>query len=63
MQLENAGGTPGGLSVFVGGAPLSAVSAWFFLDLDLSHFMISFAAGLGLMLRALRSMPAGSTES
>lgn len=130
MQLENAGGTPGGLNVFVGGAALSAVSAWFFvdsvrvttygngwvsrgfggsgsmgviflpffigvvalfynaskkwpwavmsigvavivieilsrlrffLDLKLSHFMImliSFAAGLGLMLRALRSMPA-----
>jgi len=137
MQLENAGGTPGGLSVFVGGAALSAVSAWFFvdsvrvttygsglisrvggiggtgsmgviflpffigvvalfydaskrwpwalmsvgvavivieilsrlrffLDLKLSHFMImliSFAAGLGLMLRALRSMPAESSES
>lgn len=131
MQLENAGGTPGGLNVFIGGAALSAVSAWFFvdsvrvttygsglvsriggiggtgsmgiiflpffvgvvalfydaskkwpwvlmsvgvavivveilsrlrffLDLKLSHFMImliSFAAGLGLMLRALRSMP------
>ncbi len=133
MQLENAGGTPGGLNLFVGGAALSAVSAWFFvdsvrvttygngwvsrglggiggtgsmgviflpffigvvglfydaskrwgwalmgvglavivieilsrlrffLDLKLSHFMImliSFAAGLGLMLRALRAMPA-----
>jgi len=133
MQLENPGGTPGGLNVFVGGAALSAVSAWFFvdsvrvttygngwvsrglggiggtgsmgviflpffigvvalfydaskkwgwalmgiglavivveilsrlrffLDLKLSHLMImliSFAAGLGLMLRALRSMPA-----
>ncbi len=132
MQLENAGGTPGGLNVFVGGAALSAVAAWFFvdsvrvttygngwvsrglggiggtgsmgviflpffigvvalfydaskkwpwtvmsigvavivieilsrlrffLDLKLSHFMImliSFAAGLGLMLRAFRSMP------
>lgn len=137
MQLENAGGTPGGLNLFVGGAALSAVSAWFFvdsvrvttygtglisrvggiggtgsmgviflpffigvvalfydaskkwpwalmsvgvavivieilsrlrffLDLKLSHFMImliSFAAGLGLMLRALRSMPAESSES
>lgn len=136
MQLENAGGTPGGLNTFVGGAALSAVSAWFFvdsvrvttygsglvsriggiggtgsmgviflpffigvvalfydaskrwpwalmsvgvavivieilsrlrffLDLKLSHFMImliSFAAGLGLMLRALRSMPPESSE-
>lgn len=132
MQLENAGGTPGGLNLFVGGAALSAVSAWFFvdsvrvttygngwisrglggiggtgsmgviflpffigvvglfydaskrwgwalmsiglavivieilsrlrffLDLKLSHFMImliSFAAGLGLMLRSLRAIP------
>ncbi len=130
MQLENAGGTRGGLGTFALGAVLSGASAWFFVDsvrvvtygngwisrgfgggtgsagivflpifigcvalfydasktwawalfgiggaiivveilsklnfwfnLKLSHFMImliSFAAGIGLMLRALREMP------
>lgn len=32
MQLENAGGTKGGLSLFAVGAVLSLVSAWFFVD-------------------------------
>ena len=135
MQIENAGGTPGGLGTFAMGAVLSAASAWFFVDsvrvtsygsgwisggfgggtgsagivflpifigcialfydaskswawglfgiggaiiaieilsklnfwfnLKLSHFMImliSFAAGIGLMLRALRAMPEPSGD-
>ncbi len=136
MQLDNPGGTKGGLGTFALGGVLSLASAWFFVDsvrvttygsgwvsrgfgggtgsagivflpifigcialfydaskswgwvlfgigaaviaveilsklnfwfnLKLSHFMImliTFAAGIGLMLRALREMPAPSKDA
>ncbi len=71
MQLDNVGGTKGGHGglLAVGGAIvvvkiLSKLSFWF--NLKLSHFMImliTFAAGIGLMLRSLREIPNPPTDT